>query len=190
MHIMAQPGVAQRLINNDVFLDQGLLSRCLLAWPQSTVGTRSYQPINLAHDLEVQRYDIHMQQLSRTNLRLAPGTRNELAPRTVTLATVTLAPDAYQRWIAYHNHVETQCALDKALEPIRGFACKAAEHVVRLAGVLALVADVTATEVTRDPLERAIDLAEFYLAEALRRLHEAAAPPELTRAEHLLRWVQ
>lgn len=39
-HLMMQPGVADRFLGADDLADQGLLSRLLLAAPNSTAGTR------------------------------------------------------------------------------------------------------------------------------------------------------
>jgi Protein of unknown function (DUF3987) len=109
---------------------------------------------------------------------------NELAPRTLKLASL-----ARQRLVAFMDHVERQLAPKGSLAAIRAFANKVPEHAARLGGVLALVEQLDADEVSSDHLEAGILLAEHYTAEA-RRLHEAGhSDPELDLAQRVLDWL-
>ena len=75
------------------------------------------------------------------------------------------------------------------LAPVRAFANKVPEHAARLGGVLALVEQLDADEVSSHHLEAGILLAEHYAAEA-RRLHEAGqSDPELDLAQRVLDWL-
>ena len=74
-------------------------------------------------------------------------------------------------------------------ETIRGLANKLAEHAARIAGVLAMVEDPGAQQITVAQLEAGIELAGHYAREAL-RLHAAAADsPDLLLARRLLTWL-
>jgi hypothetical protein len=75
------------------------------------------------------------------------------------------------------------------LEPIRGLANKLPEHAARLAAVLSLVVDLRCREVDVSCVERGIDLAQHYAAEALRLFDLGASRPDLVRAERLLGWL-
>jgi hypothetical protein len=185
MHIMAQPAVAQIMICNSMLLEQGFLSRCLIVWPVTTAGTRIYQEINLTTDLDVSRYNERMLDILKTPPLVASGTRNELDPR-----NLSLTAEAKRLWVAFYNHVEEQLADDAPLSPIRGFANKAPEHATRIAGVLELVDNLHAPEITAASMEAGIVLVQFYIDEALRLVNASASDPNLILAEKLLAWVQ
>lgn len=101
---------------------------------------------------------------------------------------IGLAPDAKPIWIQFHDHVQHLMRPTQPLAPIQGFAAKAAEHALRLAGVLTFVDHGDAGSMDAAHIEAAITLVEFYLSEALRLFHSAAINPDLLLAEQLLAW--
>ena len=100
---------------------------------------------------------------------------------------MVLSPSARNRWIAYHDHIEVD--LSGGLQAVRGLANKIPEIAARLAGVLALVEDIGAGEITDESLERSVALTDHYLAEALRLFQGSQVSAELLRAQELLRWL-
>jgi hypothetical protein len=58
-------------------------------------------------------------------------------------------------------------------EVIHSLASKLAEHAARIAGIIALVENPDAMEISEDVMGRAIEIAEFYLAEGVRILNSA-----------------
>src|SRR5687767_100415 len=102
-----------------------------------------------------------MHQLLRAKQPLIEGTRNEL-----NLTPLTLTHEAKAAWASFHNDVEYQLGEGRALAQIRGFGAKAAEHVLRVAGVLAVVEQPEATEIGAGHLDAAICLIRFYMGEA------------------------
>jgi Protein of unknown function (DUF3987) len=78
----------------------------------------------------------------------------------------------------------------KSLEPVRGFANKLPEHAARIAGVLTLVDDPNALSISREALDPAIKIADFYTTEALRLFQAGSCSPELRQAEKLLEWLK
>jgi Protein of unknown function (DUF3987) len=185
MHVMVQPVVAHSVLSNTLLLGQGFLSRCLIAWPTSTAGTRLYKAINLAQDPEVKRYNARLLTILETSFPLAADTQNELTPR-----ALALSASAKRFWVAFHDHVERQLGDEGSLAPVRGFANKAAEHATRLAGVLTLVDDLAAAEINAAHMQAGIALAQFYLIEALRLVDAGATDQDLLLAEKLLAWAQ
>lgn len=129
------------------------------------------------------RYCKVMETLLGRDLPIADETENELEPR-----RLTLSPDAKRSWVGFHDHIERLCADDGALKPIRGFACKAAEHAARLATVLALVDNPLTTEVELEFVNAGVELAQFYTNEALRLFNASNQNPDLMLAEELLDW--
>jgi len=185
IHLMAQPAVAQGLIRNRLLLEQGLLSRCLVAWPTSTVGNRPYQEIALDTDTALALYESRIGAILNAPFPLEDDSRNELSPRPLVLDS-----DAKQVWIVFYNHIEEALQADSPLAPVRGFGSKVAEHALRLAGILTLVDDLDAGAIDRNHAEAGITLAQFYLEEALRLFGCGEADPELLLAEQLLLWAQ
>ncbi len=65
-------------------------------------------------------------------------------------------------------HDQFERGIAGALNPIRGLASKAAEHLGRIAAIFTVVDDPGARSVTEDAMQRAAVHMEFYLGEALR----------------------
>lgn len=185
MHLMTQPAIAQLMLSNSTLLEQGLLSRCLVCWPDSTAGTRLYREIDLSHSPELKRYSAKMLEILETPLPLAEGKQNELKPR-----SLQLSPDAKKLWVAFHDIIEKQLSDGGQFAPIRGLANKAPEHAARLAGVLALVESLYCQTISVDHMHSGIDLIYHYLNEALRLFEAGALDPDLSLAEKLLQWLK
>jgi hypothetical protein len=185
LHLMLQPVVAKPVLSDPLLLGQGLLSRCLICWPASTAGQRLYKPVNLTVDEEVRCYNARLLAILRTDLPAVDDTLNELAPR-----PLRLHPDTKRLWVAFHNHVERQLGDEQPLAVIRGFGSKAAEHALRIAGVLTLVNNLAASEVDAEHMQAGITLVQFYLTEALRLVDAGAIDQDLLLAEKLLAWAQ
>jgi hypothetical protein len=181
MHVMVQPVIAERVLSDDVLCGQGFLPRCLVAWPASTVGTRTYQAADLSRDPALARYWSRMRDLLTEPLTLREGSRNELEPR-----ALTLAPDAKALWVDVANAIEADMAGDFA--SVRAWASKAASQVARIAGVLTLVEEPGAGVIRRDAVERAARLAMYHLREAARVVGTASVPAKVRHAEALLSW--
>lgn len=185
LHLMAQPIIAERALSDAVLSGQGFLARCLLAWPQSTAGHRPYVAENLRQDAAMEQFRARLADLLRQPLPIAEGARNELAPR-----TLTLAPDAITAWRRVYNAIESQIATGGryALEFARTCASKAPEQCLRIAGVLTLVEEPDAQRIEAATIERAAELALWHLNEAARLAGTAEMSPEVRDAEALLNW--
>lgn len=184
LHLMAQPEVADQLLGDDLLVSQGLLSRLLVAAPESTAGTRLYcdPPEEARADLAL--YRRRLAALVAASCPIREGTRNELMPR-----ALPLDPEARQIWISFHDHIEMSIGKDGELSPISGLANKAPEHAARLAALLTLWRDLNASAVRADEMANATNLMQFYLAEALRLRGAAAINPKLRLAQRVLDWL-
>jgi hypothetical protein len=116
-------------------------------------------------------------------LPMDPETR-ELQPR-----TLQLTPEARALLVAFSDAIEAAQAPGGDLAHITGTASKAAEQAGRIAGVLTLWRDLEAAKVEGRDMADAIDLAQFYLAEASRLASAALVSVEIDRAEALRRWL-
>jgi hypothetical protein len=181
LHLMVQPIIAEGLLSDDVLTGQGFLARCLLSWPQSAIGTRMYQDIDLSRDADLLHYYQRMRDLLAAAPIMAPGTRNELQPR-----VLALAPEAMAYWIEVKNAIERAMLGEYAC--IHAWASKGGSQVARIAGVLTLVDDPNAGVIQREAIERAAALTMYHLDEAARIVGTASVPAPVRHAELLRDW--
>ncbi len=184
IHLMVQPLVADVLFGSELAASQGMLSRCLVVYPATTIGSRPYREVDLRSTGAASRYFARMMELLEQPWPLREGGENELEPR-----PLKLRPDAKAKWIRFHDHIESLCGDGRELASIRGLAAKAAEHCLRLAGVLATVEAARTDEIQLHHIEAAILLIEHYLSEALRLFEASGDNPDLRLAEKLLTWL-
>jgi hypothetical protein len=81
MHLMAQPDVAAIWFGDRLLTEQGLLSRVLVTAPEPASGTRICKEPLPVSDVAMNRYYARLLDILVQPLPVAPGTRNELAPR-------------------------------------------------------------------------------------------------------------
>jgi Protein of unknown function (DUF3987) len=183
-HLMVQPEVANILFTDALLLGQGLLSRVLVAAPESAAGTRKPR----AEQATTQDALEACGKILLAALERSPPLRNdrtnELIPRPLPLSEA-----ARKAFFDYVAHIEDAIGPGCDLEPVKGFANKLPEHAARLAAVLALVEDITAPEVSADDLHRGIELADYYASEALRIFESSRAKADLVLAERLRQWM-
>jgi hypothetical protein len=183
-HLMAQPNVAQLLLSNPLLIEQGLVSRCLITWPISTAGSRFYKEINLTSTQEFQAYISRINEIFKTSLNTAKGRCNELCPR-----KIELSQEAKALYIKFHDSIENSVGDNGLLSTIRGFANKAPEHALRLAGIISLFSNINSSEIDTIAMSAGIALATHYLNEALRLHNSSVIDPDIVLAEELLDWL-
>lgn len=185
MHVMIQPDASAGFLANPVLRDQGLLSRVLVAAPESIAGTRLYRDPHPNDDAAINAYSARILSILEAPATMADGAVNELAPR-----ALPMSDDAAAAWKRFFNQVELRSSNSGDLAPIRDFASKAAEHAARIAGVLTITNDLDAEEVGLVAMENAVTLAGWYLAEAKRLQSASRLDPKLLRAAALLEWLK
>lgn len=156
---MAQPKAAFAWLSNPVLKDQGLFSRCLVAFPNSTAGTRMFRDEKAEVTPAAAAYAACMTEL--LSGKWPVNEFYELQP-----LQMEISGAARKLWIEVHDQIEGRISND--LKPIRALASKAAEHMGRVAGVFTLIESPSATAITDDAMRRAAFIVEFYLGEALR----------------------
>ena len=192
LHLMMQPDVSARLLSDPRLKDQGILSRLLVAFPLSTVGTRYQRPQDGEHasydelaSHALATYNNHMTQLLQWPVPLAAGERNELAPR-----ALRLSREAETLCRQYADHIESKLGPNGDYAPIVGFANKMAEHACRIAGVITLFeCGPNALEVPGNAFICATRLVDFFAGEALRLWDAAVTAPEVRLAKQVLAWL-
>ncbi len=160
IHFMLQPGVAVELMSDPVLGDQGLLSRILVTFPESTMGTRFHrEPSHNAQEV-ISKFNEVMAERAARPFPLHEKSQNELAPRLLRFSC-----DARKTWLAFVDEVEGLLGRGSVLEPISGFAAKMPEHAARIAALITWWTDHDAAEIGSEALAGAIELVRHYGAE-------------------------
>ena len=162
LHLMLQPYLATQLLSDPLLQGQGILGRCLMTWPTSLAGQRSYQAVDLSKDAALKRYHHRLSALFYQPWSLS-------ADGALQLSKLSLSPLARRRWIDLHDAIEAQLGEFGELASVRPSGSKAADNLLRVAGILAVVEESSVVEV--DHIQRASALVGYYLTE-IQRLTE------------------
>ena len=185
LHLMVQPDVAAAFLSEPILRDQGLLSRMLVAAPESLAGKRIWREASNGVDPSMRRYIAVVLDLLERPLLAANEAGNELTPRPIELDT-----EAKAAWVAFHDRIESEMAQDGALECLRDVAGKAAENAARIAAVLTIVERPDASMIEHEAMTAGCELATWYVAEALRLSGVHRQSPRLRNAIRLREWLK
>jgi hypothetical protein len=183
VHLMVQPGVARAFMADPMAGETGFLPRFLMCEPTSAIGHRPHALARADDAGALAAFGARLRDILETPQPMDPDTR-ELTPR-----LLPLSGQAKAHLIDFADAIEAAQAPGGDLSHVTGYASKAAEQACRIAGVLTLWRDLYAPEVTGADMADAIDLAQFYLAEAARLSDGAKVSAEIERAEALRKWL-
>lgn len=180
LHMMLQPIAAAVLTGDETAHQQGFLGRCLTSWPASIRGTRMYKQYNPKDSESYRLYCDRMEELLHTPWPMSISERSRgLAPK-----HMHLTPRAHTEYVRFYNHTES--AMDD-FKDVSAFACKVAEHALRIAGVLAHFESGT-LQVDLEAMRHGILIAEWFLLEA-KRIRRQGINYEAMAAQRLLDWL-
>jgi putative DNA primase/helicase len=158
----------------------GFLARCLLSWPTSTQGSRTFsEPPEAWPGLHAFRERI----TALLNFPLSFDESGHLS-----IPVIALNPSAKDSWIAFHNEVESMLVDGQMLADIRDVGSKAADNAARLA-CLFQIFESGVTKVGVVAMENAIRIVRWHLKEARRFLLHMEQAEELVDAERLRQWL-
>nr|VFJ56551.1 MAG: Protein of unknown function (DUF3987) [Candidatus Kentron sp. DK] len=175
--------------SGDLARGTGFLARFLVAWPESTQGTRFFiDPPESWPRLAA----FHRRITEILNQPVPMEDNGALSP-----TLLTLSPEAKAAWVEYHDRIEEELRSGGKLQDVRDVASKSADNAARLAALLHMFERdflFSALEHTRESIslasmESATRLAEWHLHEALRFFSELALPVELADTARLDRWL-
>jgi len=187
VHLLIQPRIAEALFSDANLIDQGLIGRFLMVWPESQIGHRRLPEAggpDPATDFAAEAVTDHLLALIERFVPVEADVRPELNPR-----ALPLSAGARTHLISFYNRVETELGTGRRFAPVASVAAKMAEQAARLAGVLTLVETPDAEAVAPETMVNAITLADWYLEEALRILDHPTTNPEYVDAELLRCWL-
>jgi hypothetical protein len=180
VHFMIQPVVALQVLSNVLMQGQGFLPRFLVVWTPTLAGERLYQDFNPYENEHLQAF----WQCMRGLLKPEVTTKEDEEPQRQKLE---LDDSAMAFWISEHDTIEVQLGRLGDMHDIKPMASKAAEMMLRIAGILAMVEQETVISV--DLVKRAAEIMHWYLDEALRLVSPVKENPELVQAQRLLDWL-
>jgi hypothetical protein len=184
MHLMVQPEASSLFLADAVLRDQGLLSRVLVAAPDSIAGTRRYREPRAEDEMAIRAYGARILSLLEAPWPVAQDRLQGLEP-----PALSLSAGAARCWREFYDTVEGQCGANGKYRGVRDLAAKIAEHAARIAGVLAIVDDASTDAIGDASMASAVILSEWYLNEAARLQQACRTDPTLLRAQALLDWL-
>ncbi len=162
--LFIQPDVLRELVGNDTFRGRGLVARFLYVYPQSTVGNRKYKTHPISNEVE-QKY----RQLCEDMLDMGHQETK----------TLTLSQEAEALSEQFYNALEPRLGKDGDLEHMADWAGKLHGAVLRFAGLLHAVEDISingkdvndipfesAYAITGKTMAAAVELGHYFLAHA------------------------
>lgn len=180
-------------VQKDVFIEfmrkagglargSGFLARFLVAWPESTQGTRLYR-----------EPDPNMAKLAAFNRRLTqilnmPLTFDDSGDG-LQHVSVVLSPEAKDTWVKFYNLIETQLIDEGEFADVRDVASKSAENAARIAALFHVYQHGVTGQVSADDMTAACKVALWHLGESRRLLSELQQSPELHLAARLDEWL-
>lgn len=160
----------------------GFLARFLIAWPQSTQGTRAYRPPPTTMS-QVEKFDARIRDL--LDEPLATDAQGGLTPH-----VLELSPEARREWIAFHDGIEAALGPEGRFQDIRDVASKAAENVARLAALFHALEHGTQGAIGAGDVQAALSLVDWHLSESARLLASLGVSAQMAAAIRLDDWLR
>lgn len=160
----------------------GFLARFLVAWPESTIGTRKYQlpPKGM---VELERFNARITQLLNRQINF-DETGDGLS-----LEMLKFSKEAKTGWVNYFNLIEDQLSPRGQLREVKDVASKSADNAARIAALFHLFEDVSGDLISESHAQAAAMVAGWHLSESCRVITELSQDPEMSLAAKLDAWL-
>lgn len=184
IHLMIQPEIAGEFVNDDTLRHQGFLSRLLIAYPKSLIGSRIYRNTQVEDENMIEIYHKMLLDLfGRSALHHAD-------PKTgLNLKIISMSDEATELWTQFYNWAEGESGKDKNLYIVKDMASKSAEQVARIAAIISIFQDPDCTIIQEKEMLNAQYLMTWYINEAIRLRDMHRPDPDLIKAKTLLDWI-
>jgi putative DNA primase/helicase len=159
----------------------GFLSRCLLAWPESTQGSRAFTDAPPAWP-QLEAFNGRLAAILNQDVDLDAG--GGLRP-----LLLTFTPAAKAAWVAFHDKIEREIAAGGQYHEVRDVASKTADNAGRISALFHVFEELPGSAVAEASFQAASRIAEWHLGEARRFLGELALPSGLEDAARLDAWL-
>ncbi len=186
MHAMVQPVLLRGLLADPLAQGQGLLARCLVSEPDTLAGTRMFKPGIPAEAPAVKTYHAALRHLLSKQPQVRPhGDGHELDARSIGMSMPAVA-----LWIEFYDRIEREQATGGELQGARAFSSKAAEHAARIAGIIEIVGNPNASEISVETMAGAIEVASFYISEHVRLTGVGNEDRRASQLRTLASWIE
>jgi putative DNA primase/helicase len=159
----------------------GFLARFLIAWPESTMGTRFYTPPAPGNPALA---EFHRRITALLDKPVPIDDDSVLTP-----PKLPLTSEAKEAWIEFHDAIESELASGGELHDVKDVASKTADNAVRLAALFQVFEHGMGGAIGFDALDRATTITAWHLSESRRFFGELALPAELADAVRLDSWL-
>jgi len=182
--VFVQPVIAMDFLSSPLVMQQGLGNRFLYSQPQSLVGTRKFDDIELDDEPVYKQYCEKITKLANQPWKINPHTGG------VNARTVRLSDDAKAAWVKYYDTMELAIAPGGDMATHAGYAGRYSEQVLRLAALLAIAEDPDVVTITEETMLNAIELGSYYMDSAMSAFNVAPANKDELDAGNLLDWMR
>ncbi len=165
----------------DLARGTGFLARFLIAWPDSTQGTRFFKEAP-AHWPALAAFHTRISEL--LNMPAHINEDGSLDPQ-----TLTFSPGAKAAWVLFHDTVEGELNCGGELTDVRDVASKAADNVARLAALFHVFENGLEGSIEAVHIEAAGRIVAWHLNEARRFFGELAISSEAGNVARLDAWL-
>jgi hypothetical protein len=175
---MVQPGVFHDFMNHDrglVSRETGFLARCLVAFPQSTQGSRQFDPHAFQPEAGLRVFHRRLEDILRTT--------------NATRQVIDMDPLAIDIWGKFSNVLELDLSPNMYLADLTDFASKVPENATRIAANFHVMRGRSGP-LQVDDMKNGSEIAEWYLHEAKRLFGAPLISQEESDADTLAQWLQ
>lgn len=152
----------------------GFFARCLLAWPESTQGTRTFRK-----PPEFKSVGAFTDRLKMILSRPVPADHAK--------KILHLSDDAHAAWVNYHDNIEAELREGGELRDIRDIASKTADNAARIAALFHVFEGKTGA-IDANTMGKACELTAWHLNESLRFFGQMSQPKNMSDAARIEDW--
>jgi Protein of unknown function (DUF3987) len=183
LHLMIQPHVAKKVLNDDDLAVSGFMGRALICWPASRIGKRIWKG-NPGLDVAIALgdYGNRFADLFEASTTTDAGELD--------LRTLPLSDGAERASLEFYNAIELAQAPGGRYVKIKPQAGRAEEQARRIAGCLELFYCPSSKAIGELNMKRGIAIAQWFLDEALRIIEGETLADEVTDAMDILTWAR
>ena len=160
---------------------QGLISRIFVSYPRSMIGNRALNMRPSEAIATMQEYDRWMTDLLNRPLPVKDGSRNELDP-----PALAMTEEAEQRFGVYYDEVEQRMGEFGPDSEKLDLVNKYPQLALRVAATLQVAENPEAIKLDGEHVGRGIEIARYYMSEALRLCMSPAVSEHLGPAKTLV----
>lgn len=180
--IMIQPVLAQEMLTDALLTGQGFLCRHLFSWPVALPKTP--EQIEIEQLPSVQSFYRACERLLQIPIRTDEKSGGLL------FDDLTPSPEALETYKTFFRFIEANRQTDGKYEPVNGYAKRAAEQALRIAGGLSMGWNPAFRVMDGETMAAGVTLSGWYLDEILRITLDDMTSPEILKAEQLLKWLK